>query len=69
MDERDKEIHALRRQVEQLTVQLNCLVNRSEHGSARGCESDESDEIKPFAQQRFRNEQLLRDAFSLSGWP
>ena len=51
-DERDEEIQALRRQVEQLTLRLERQEARSERGgSSRGSSSDES-EVNPFGHHR-----------------
>jgi hypothetical protein len=48
-DERDDKFQALQRQVEQLTLRLECQEARSEHGEeSRGSSSDESD-VNPFS--------------------
>ncbi|KAG6472144.1 hypothetical protein ZIOFF_069601 [Zingiber officinale] len=52
---RDAEIQALRRQVEELTLRLEHQEARSERGSSRGYASDDSEHVNPFADRNFRN--------------
>ncbi|KAK0592440.1 hypothetical protein LWI29_019234 [Acer saccharum] len=60
-DDRDEEIQALRRQVEQLTLRLERQEARSEHGlSSRGSSSDEFD-VNPFG----RRKRAYQDSFEI----
>ncbi|KAG6523183.1 hypothetical protein ZIOFF_013036 [Zingiber officinale] len=52
---RDAEIQALRRQVEELTLRLEHQEARSERGSSHGYASDDSEHVNPFADRNVRN--------------
>lgn len=54
-DERDAEIQALRRQVEELTLRLERQEARSGQGSSHGYSSDDSELTNPFAERQYHN--------------
>ncbi|KAM1025349.1 hypothetical protein FF1_038463 [Malus domestica] len=61
-DERDDEIQELRRQVERLTLQLECQNAHSEHrGSSQGYSSDESDQNSFGIRERGRAKRFTHD--------
>ena len=57
-DARDKELQALWRQVEELTLRLDRQEALSDHGQSHGYPSDESD-VNPFANRHIQNESIV----------
>ncbi|KAG6478337.1 hypothetical protein ZIOFF_061776 [Zingiber officinale] len=64
-NDRDVEIQAFRRRVEELTLCLEHQEARSERSSSHGYANDDSEHVNPFADRNFRNfvEKINRTAY------